>query len=249
MYYVHNLLFIYSRTSNCDSSDDEQEEDGAGIQNEEPINDADPEATIVTPPDHPIAAELTETPSISTSASSSNTQAKSKKNAVSLKESSKRICLTPAAKRREEMTEKIFTMLEKETMQQQLDETPDNEYEMAFVSMAKRINNLLNNRQKERVLQEVQQVVTQAINRSLDEQDGSSRPTVPPPNLTPHNQYNLEAGLSFRQQLQGIQNPPPPLVSANENQQRMTTTQHGENFYNPSMIPVLDTNGKELFCL
>ena len=214
MYYVHNQLFIYSRTSNCDSSDDEQEEDGVGVQNEEPIDDADPEATVVTPPDHLIAVELTETPSSSTSASSLNTQAKSKKNAVSLKENSKRIRLTPAAKRREEMTEKIFTMLEKETMQQQLDETPDNEYEMAFVSMAKRINNLLNNRQKERVLQEVQQVVTQAINRYLDEEEASRRPTVPPPNLTP--QYNPEQGLSFRQQLQGIPNPPPPLVSATE---------------------------------
>ena len=101
--------------------------------------------TIVIPPDHLIARELAESPIKKKSTSSSSSK-------ISLQESTKCIRMTPAAKRREDMAEKMLSLYEKE-QQRELEEV-DDEYVMSFISMAKRINSLLDKRQKERVLQE-----------------------------------------------------------------------------------------------
>ena len=66
MYYVHNFLFLYRHTSNCDESDEEQgASDEVGV---EPTVDVEqgqgdgPAETITTSPDHLIVVELAETP-------------------------------------------------------------------------------------------------------------------------------------------------------------------------------------------
>ena len=56
----------------------------------------------------------------------------------------------------------MLSLYEKE-QQRELEEV-DDEYVNSFISMAKHINSLLNKRQKERVLQEVQEVVKKYFN-------------------------------------------------------------------------------------
>ena len=63
--------------------------------------------TIVIPPDHLIARELARSPIKKKSTSSSSSK-------ISLQESTKRIRMTPAAKRREDMAEKMLSLYEKE---------------------------------------------------------------------------------------------------------------------------------------
>ena len=88
------------------------------------------------------------------------------------------------------MADKMLALYEKEQSRSQ--EEVEDEYVMSFLSMAKRVNTLLNKRQKERVLQEVEEVVRREINKALDaEGTGNAaagdapRSMPPPPPVTP----------------------------------------------------------------
>ena len=83
---------------------------------------------------------------------------------ISLADSAKRSRMTPAAKKREEMTEKMYKLIEKE-VKKDVEEVED-EYEFAFISLAKRANKYLTNDQKEDLLQDVEEAVCQAINKA-----------------------------------------------------------------------------------
>ena len=99
MYYVHKL---YRRSSNFPESD--ENETSTDNQTEQ----------IVTPPDEMVAAERAEHPTdLAAVASTSKTTSVGR--SISLADSAKRIRMTPAAKKREDMTEKLFGLIEKET--------------------------------------------------------------------------------------------------------------------------------------
>ena len=69
---------------------------------------------------------------------------------ISLADLAKRSRMTKAAKKREEMTEKMYKLIEKE-VKKDVEEVED-EYKYAFISLAKRANKYLTNDQKEDLL-------------------------------------------------------------------------------------------------
>ena len=90
---------------------------------------------------------------------------------------------------------------------------------MSFLSMAKRVNTLLNKWQKERVLQEVEEIVRREINKVLDAEEVCSAATTaapqnmpPPPPITP--MPVTSTSTSDMQNFIGPQAPPPLLSNA-----------------------------------
>ena len=171
LYYEHNL---YRQTSNCSDSEESGEEETAdqspsaanGVVESDTSTDR-----ITTPLDELIAHELAESPSAKKKSS------EGKK--LSLQETTKHIRMTPAAKRRKNMADKMLALHEKE--QSRTQKEVEDEYIMSFLSMAKRVNILLNKHQKERVLQEVEGVVRREINRALDAEETCNAAATDPP--------------------------------------------------------------------
>ena len=116
---------------------------------------------------------------------------------ISLADSAKRSRMTPAAKKQEEMTEKMYKLIEKE-VKKDVEEVED-EYKYAFISLAKRANKYLTNDQKEDLLQDVEEAVHQAINKACG-RDKRSQPAAAPPPTPAQANY--------------VSQPPPPLVNA-----------------------------------
>ena len=147
--------------------------------------------------------------------------------------------MTPAARRREDMADKMLALYEKEQRRDQ--EEVDDEYILSFISMAKRVNTLLKKRQKERVLQEVEEVVRREINRVLDAEETRDAVTAPPRNLPPPppmapNPSTSTAGSDIQNFIgpQGSVPPPPPLMNM-------------EQFYNQGHITYDPTTGQQLY--
>ena len=90
------------------------------------------------------------------------------------------------------MTEKMYKLIEKE-VKKDVEEVED-EYEYAFISLAKRANKYLTNDQKEDLLQD-EEAVHQAINKAHG-RDKRSQPAAAPA------------------QANYVSQPPPPLVNA-----------------------------------
>ena len=114
------------------------------------------EEGIVTPPDDLVAVEMAKHPNNLAAiawTSKTSTQPVPPTRPISLADSAKRSRMTPAAKKREEMTEKMYKLIEKE-IKKDVEEVED-EYEFAFISLAKRANKYLTNDQKEDLLQGV----------------------------------------------------------------------------------------------
>ena len=233
MYYVHNPLNIFTRrSSNCNESDAEEATtttDDVGVQESTPMEEGQGDAsteTIVTPPDHMIAMELAEGPQEKT---------KQPSKAISLQETTKRIRTTPAAKKREDMAEKMFNLLQKEH-QNDLQELED-EYELSFLSLARRANKYLNPDQKEDVLQEVEEIVRKAINvarkKRTDTPQPAANPTPPPaPVQTNHVPPNFNFGN------------PPPLVNAANLQPTMGQQQ---DYFNTGHVTFDNQTGQQLY--
>ena len=184
----------------------------------------DASETIVTPPDDMIAIELAEGPQDIT---------KKPSKAISLQETTKRIRTTPAAKKREDMAEKMFNLLQKEH-QNDLQELED-EYELSFLSLARRANKYLNPDQKEDVLQEVEEIVRKAINvarkKSTDTPQPAANPT-PAPAPVQTNQPNFNFAN------------PPPLVNAANLQPTMG--QH-QDYFNTGHVTFDNQTGQQLY--
>ena len=160
MYYVHKF---YRRTSNFPES--EENETTTDNQTEQ----------IVTPPDDMLAAEMAEHPTDLAAVASTSKNTSVGRN-ITLADSAKRIRMTPAAKKREDMTEKLFSLIEKETRAQS--ESVEDDYELAFVTLAKRANKYLTADQKEDLLQEVEDAVRKAINKARNK--GQNQASQPP---------------------------------------------------------------------
>ena len=143
---------------------------------------------------------------------------------ISLADSAKRSRMTPAAKKREEMTEKMYKLIEKE-VKKDVEEVKD-EYEYAFISLAKCANKYLTNDQKEDLLQDVEEAVCQAINKAHG-RDKRSQPAAAPP---PPAQANY------------VSQPPPPLVNAATLQPTMNN-----DFFNQGQVTFDPKTGQQIY--
>ena len=150
--------------------------------------------------------------------------------AISLQETSKRMRTTPAAKKREDMAEKMYTLLQKE---QQSDlQNLEDEYELAFVSLARRANKYLKADDKEDLLQEVEEIVRRAINKAR-RKDTTPQPTANPTAM--HQNYNNFAS-------------PPPLVNAASLQSTMTQQQQQQQeFFNAGQVTYDTQTGQHMY--
>ena len=147
---------------------------------------------------------------------------------ISLADSAKRSRMTPAAKKGEEMTEKMYNLIEKE-VKKDVEEVED-EYEFAFISLAKRANKYLTNDQKEDLLQDVEEAVHQAINKAHGREKRSQPAAVPPP---PPAQVQTSANY--------VSQPLPPLVNAATLQPTMN-----KDFFNQGKVTSDPKTGQQI---
>ena len=199
----------FSRSSNCPVVDEEEEagNDGAGVQSVEDISTENEEnETITTPPDELIARELDESTSPATSKTTDKTKVKSSVKAgtsstastnvkmnIHLQDSSAKFRMTPAAKKREAMTDAMLNVMQ-ETQKQLTSIEEEDPLDLSFASMAKRMKSNLTPKQVEKVHIAIQNLVNNAIENAEE-----GLPVAPrPPNL-----------------LQPIQTPTPPPAQVN----------------------------------
>ena len=188
----------------------------------------------MTPPDDLIAVEMAEHPNdlagiASTSKAPAAAQPVQPSRPISLADSAKRSRLTPAAKKREEMTEKMFQLIEKE-VKKDVEEVED-EYEFVFISLAKRANKYLTNDQKEDLLQDVEEAVRQAINKARGREKRSQPAAVPPPGPG-----QLQSSGNY------VSQPPPPLVNASTLQPTMNN-----DFFNQGQVTFDPKTGQQIY--
>ena len=144
---------------------------------------------------------------------------------ISLADSAKRSRMTPAAKKQEEMTEKMYKLLEKE-VKKDVEEVED-EYKYAFISLAKHANKYLTNDQKEDLLQDVEEAVCQAINKARG-RDKRSQPAAAP--TPPPAQANY------------VSQPPLPLVNAATLHPTMNN-----DFFNQGQVTFDPKTGQQIY--
>ena len=187
---------------------------------------------IVTPPDEMVAAEMAEHPTdLAAVASTSKTTSVGR--SISLADSAKCIKMTPAAKKREDMTEKLFGLIEKETRAQ--NESVEDDYELAFVTLAKRANKYLSADLKEDLLQEVEDAVHKAINKVHNK--GQNQASQPPAAGIPSGSQG-----NFSHNVQ-----PPPLTPMN---QTMSTVQPmQQDYYNTGTVTYDNNTGQQMYSL
>ena len=147
--------------------------------------------TIVTPPDEIVAREMQDIedarakgtkggPSKNVVASTAGASSSSNiKMNIHLQDSSAKYRQTPAARKREQMNDAMFSLV-KETHKQLLNENEeDDALDLSFSSMAKRMRTNLNDKQIEKVHIAIQTLVNTAIDNAE-----IGLPVVPrPPNL------------------------------------------------------------------
>ena len=132
----------------------------AGVQQVEDA-DADENEEITTPPDDLVAREIDSienTPRASTSSSSSSSSLGPSRMHIQKPRAKK---MTDTAKQRQELHKSFLSILQKD---QDRDMKPDDEIDSTFFGYANRMCLHLNQDQKEDVLQEINKVVTEAIN-------------------------------------------------------------------------------------
>ena len=119
----------------------------------------------------------------------------------------------------------MFNLLEKE-VKKDVEEVED-EYEFAFLSLAKRANKYLTNDEKEDLLQDVEEAVRKAINKARGK-GKTSQPAPAPP--SPPAQPNY------------VSQPPPPLVNAATLQPTMSN-----DFYNQGQVTYDPKTGQQIY--
>ena len=107
----------------------------------------------------------------STSTSTSTASSKMKLN-IHLQDTTQKFRTTAASRKREQVTNEMINLI-KET-NKQVDE--DDELDLSFASMAKRMRKNLNDKQREKVLSSIQKLVSTAI-----ENAEQGLPVIPPP--------------------------------------------------------------------
>ena len=125
------------------------------------VEDVDDNEEVTTPPDELVVHEvdsIENRPTASTSTSSSTASLGPSRLHIQKPHAKK---MTETAKQRQEMHKSFLSILEKEQIH---DMRPDDEIDSTFFGYANRMHLHLNQDQKEDVLQEINKVVTQAIN-------------------------------------------------------------------------------------
>ena len=126
------------------------------------------------------------------------------------------------------MTEKMYKLIEKE-VKKDVEEVED-EYEFAFISLAKCANKYLTNDQKEDLLQDVEEAIRQAINKACGRDKRSQPAAVPPPPAQVQTSANY------------VSQPPPPLVNAATLQLTMNN-----NFFNQGQVTFDPKTGQQIY--
>ena len=138
--------------------------------------------------------------------------------------------LTEAAKQRQELTTSFISLLQKE---QERDFQPDDEVDSTFAGLANRMRKHFNPDQMEDVLQELNRVVTEAINNV---RAGLNPVRMYTPAQPPHLQPvpNIIQGppqMAIQQQVQQVQQQgPPAMTPALSMQQPVTQIQPPNSF-------------------
>ena len=196
---------IFYRRDNSNCPDEVLTEGEAGVQSVESATATGPEneQRIVTPPDSLVAQEINSIvnrdcmASTSSSSSSCSSGVASKVHLQAPK--AKRF--TPVAKQKNDLNEKILSMLQQE---ENRPIESDDELDLSFAAYAKRMRLFLTNEQKEDVMQQVHGVISTAINNAR----AGLRVTARAP-VIQNNVQNLVQGPPAHPTL-----PPPPLTAA-----------------------------------
>ena len=183
----------HSNFKDNDKSTAEDVATGAGVEN---IQDVDEE--IVTPPDELVAVEIDaiENPPKPSSSSSSSSVGPSRLHIQ--KPRAKK--MTETAKQRQEMHSSFLQILQRD---QERELRPDDEIDSSFFGFANRMRLHLNQDQKEDVIQEINRVVTQAIN--------NVRAGLPPINNMFLQPPPMQQQPPPMQQMGNPPNQPPPM--------------------------------------
>ena len=152
-------------------------------------------------------------PSTSTSTTSSSRM----KLNIHLQDTTQKFRATAASRRREEVTREMLSLI-KDTNKQQTEE--DDELDLSFASMAKRMRKNLNDKQREKVLSSIQKLVSSAI-----ENAEVGLPVVPPP---PNLFQPIHNRIPTPQNYAIPQGPPPPSATQVSN-----TTGGGDDYFQP----------------
>ena len=150
-------------------------------------------------------------PSTSTSTTSSSRM----KLNIHLQDTMQKFRVTAASRRREEVTKEMLSLI-KDTNKQQAEE--DDELDLSFASMAKRMRKNLNDKQREKVLSSIQKLVSTAI-----ENAEVGLPVVPPP---PNLFQPIHNCIPTPQNYAIPQGPPPPAATPVSN-----TTGGGDDYF------------------
>ena len=187
----------------------------------------------MTPPDDLIAVEMAEHPNdlagiASTSKAPAAAQPVQPSRPISLADSAKRSRLTPAAKKREEMTEKMFQLIEKE-VKKDVEEVED-EYEFAFISLAKRANKYLTMIRRRICCRMLKKQYARPSTRLVVEKKDHSL-----------QQFLLLVLVNYNHQEIVLQ-PPPPLVNASTLQLTMNN-----DFFNQGQVTFDPKTGQQIY--
>ena len=124
----------------------------------------------------------------------------------------------------------MYKLIEKE-VKKDVEEVED-EYEYAFISLAKNANKYLTNDQKEDLQQDVEEAVCQAINKAHGREKRSQPAAVPPP----------PAPVQVQTSANYVSQPPPPLVNAATLQPTMNN-----DFFNQGQVTFDPKTGQQIY--
>ena len=153
------------RVSNCDG-DNVSTTPAASANVDEVVAESQSE-TVVTPPDNMLAEEMAEGPQDFAQARAVNSigdAVKAVSSGIHLQDARK-MKLTPAAKQRQDIQNTMLSYIQRTATDA---DASDDELDLAFSSMAKRMRLHLSKTQKEQVLFKIQNVVGECINNVLE---------------------------------------------------------------------------------
>ena len=148
-------------TINVEEDTDHDEDIARGVALEEHMSGQEP----------PASKSVTASTS-STSSSTASASSKMKLN-IHLQDTTQKFCATAASRRRDQVTNEMLNLI-KDANKQANEE--DDELDLSFASMAKRMRKNLNEKQHEKVLSGIQKLVSSAI-----ENAEAGLPVIPPP--------------------------------------------------------------------
>ena len=219
---VTKKYYACRRTSNVEEVEEDLEAGIISVDNDADANVAhDEKVARAVALDENMASNTLVVTSAATAAvpstSTSTTSSFRMKLNIHLQDTMQKFRATAASRRREEVTREMLSLI-KDTNKQQTEE--DDELDLSFASMAKRMRKNLNDKQREKVLSSIQKLVSTAI-----ENAEVGLPVVPPP---PNLFQPIHNRIPTPQNYGIPQGPPPPTATPVSN-----TTGGGDDFFQP----------------